>query len=61
MRRKGVDGIISGMAQYDDNLVMDLSKRNYPLTLMVRDLPVAQVNRALIDDRAGALSPLNTS
>lgn len=53
LRRKGIDGIIFGTAHYDDELVLDLSKRGYPLTLMARDVPAARVNRVLVDDGAG--------
>ncbi len=51
--RKGIDGIIFSTPSYDDGLVLDLSRRSYPLTLMARDVPAAQVNRALTDDKAG--------
>lgn len=53
LRRKGIDGIIFGTAKHDDQLVLDLSKRRYPLTLMARDVPAAEVNRVLMDDGAG--------
>ncbi len=43
LRRKGIDGIIFGTANYDDRLVLDLSRRSYPLTLMARDVPAAEV------------------
>lgn len=53
LRRKGIDGIIFGTANHDDELIVDLSERNYPMTLMARDVPAAQVNRVLVDDGAG--------
>lgn len=53
LRRKGIDGIIFGTAHYDDQLVRSLSKQKYPLTLMARDVPSAQVNRVLVDDTLG--------
>lgn len=53
LRRKGIDGMIFGTANYDDKLVLDLSRGSYPLTLMARDVPAAEVNRVLVDDGAG--------
>ena len=54
LRRKGIDGIIFATAAHDDRLVLNLSKRQYPITLMARDVPAAAVNRVLTDDRLGA-------
>ncbi len=54
LRRKGIDGIIFATAAHDDRLVLSLSKGRYPITLMARDVPSAQVNRVLTNDRAGA-------
>lgn len=53
LRRKGIDGIIFGTAVYDDRLVLSLARRDYPVTLMARDVPAADVNRVLTDDAAG--------
>lgn len=54
LRRKGIDGIIFATAAHDDRLVLSLSKRQYPITLMARDVPSAAVNRVLTDDPLGA-------
>ena len=54
LRRKGIDGIIFATAAHDDRLVLGLSKGRYPITLMARDVPSAEVNRVLTDDQKGA-------
>lgn len=53
LRRKGIDGIIFGTANHDDELVLELSRGGYPMTLMARDVPAARANRVLVDDGAG--------